>query len=323
MNFLSGAPAASSPGVSPAAAEPRPGETCRAWITAGVIGTALLWSYWTTALAMVERWATEPQYSHGFLVPLFAAAVLWFRRAQWEKAHWAPELVGLPILVAGLAMHVIAGRIDFQPLDALSLLPTLAGAVLFVGGRQVFRWSWPALAFLVFMLPLPFAIESLMAQPLRRVATVCSTYLLQTLGYPALSEGNIIVIDQMQMGVAEACSGLGMLMTFFALATALVLVIEAPLVDRIILLLSAVPIAVIANVIRITVTGMAYYATGSDAVKNTMHDLAGWFMMPLALALFWAELWFLGRLLKPGTKTEARPLPFWSAAARKEAASLK
>src|SRR5262249_21113442 len=146
-----------------------------------------------------------------------------------------------------------------------------------------------------------------LAQPLRGVATAVSTYALQILGWPALVEGNVIVIDDVRLGVVEACSGLGMLMTFFALATAVALLVERPLVDRLIIVGSAVPIAVLANAARITATGVAYQTAGAEMAHALFHDLAGWLMMPVALALLALELWvFSIVLVDPGP---ARPLP--------------
>ncbi len=206
--------------------------------TAAVLVIAVIWCFWTTLLAMADRWARDPQYSHGFIVPVFALLVLWFRRERLRNARWEPSLLGLPILLGGVVLRLLAVRQDTQPLDAFALVPTLFGLVLFVGGKSVLRWSWPALAFLTFMVPLPFVIDVALAYPLRRLATNMSTYLLQTFGYPAISEGNIILIDQVKLGVVDACSGLGMLMTFFALATALALVSKAPLSDRLVLVLT-------------------------------------------------------------------------------------
>jgi exosortase len=280
----------------------------RAYATTGFLLVALLWSFWTTLSTMAERWSRDPQYSHGFLVPVFALAALWFRRDWLSKATWEPSLLGLPILLTGVVLRLVAIRRDIEPLDAFALLPTLFGLVLFVGGTSVLRWSWPALAFLGFMLPLPFFIEVAMAHPLRRLATALSTYALQTLGYPAIAEGNIILIDQVKLGVVEACSGLGMLTTFFALSTALALVSKAPLLDRILLVVSAVPIALIANVVRITATGMAYHGTGSASAQAIMHDLSGWLMMPFALLLLWGELRFLSKLLVQRQETPSAPL---------------
>src|SRR4051812_22408341 len=95
----------------------------RAIASAGLLLVVLLWSFWTTLAAMADRWARDPQYSHGFLVPLFALVVLWFRRDWLKKATWDPSLLGLPILLAGVVIRLLAIRRDIQPLDAFALLP--------------------------------------------------------------------------------------------------------------------------------------------------------------------------------------------------------
>jgi exosortase len=146
------------------------------------------------------------------------------------------------------------------------------------------------------MIPLPYFIETALAHPLQHFATTVCTYILQTIGFPALAEGNIIYIDDIQLGVIEACSGLGMLMIFFALSSAVAIMVHRRLSDKLVIALSAIPIAVIANVARITATGVVHCQWGEDA-GNALHDWAGWLMMPLALALLWLELRFLERLL--------------------------
>jgi exosortase len=158
------------------------------------------------------------------------------------------------------------------------------------------------------MLPLPYQLEMVLALPLRRITTLASTYILQTLGFPAFCEGNIIIIDQLKLGVADACSGLGMLMTFFALATAAAIVVRTPLLDRIVLVTSAIPIAVIANICRVAATAGAHFYLGESAGRAVMHDLAGFLMMPLAVALLWLELRLLNRLLIPVDETLTQPL---------------
>src|SRR5207302_1198261 len=110
--------------------------------------------------------------------------------------------------------------------------------------------------FLIFMIPLPFRLEVALGAPLQGAAARCSTCLLQVLGQPAIAEGNIIALRASRLGVVEACNGLGMLMTFSAMATALALVIDRPWLDRLVIMLSAVPISFIANVSRITATGL-------------------------------------------------------------------
>jgi exosortase len=263
---------------------------------AASLSVAVVWSYWTTLGQLAERWWVDPQYSHGFLVPLFAAVVLWLKRPL--KIAGQPSVWGLLILAVSLAPRWFTARMDLAYLDGACMIGSLLGVVLLVGGWDVLRWTWPAILFLGFIIPLPHTIEENIAIPLRRLATVVSTYVLQTFGYPALAEGNTIHIGQIRLGVIDACSGLGMLMTFFALATAMAMVVPGPIVDRVALVISAAPIAVFANVLRITITAMAYASLGWQDHREAIHDALGLLMMPwLALLLLWLESKYLRALL--------------------------
>jgi exosortase len=277
------------------------------WLALGVLAACTLWAYWPTLVGMALLWAHNPQYSHGFLVPVFALVVLWARRQAHSAAAFHSSWGGLVLLGAAIGLRLVGGHVGLGFLEGPSLIATLAGLCLLMGGGAALRWAWPALAFLVFMLPLPYKIETALGQPLRGIATATSTYALQTFGLPALAEGNVIVLEDYRLGVIDACSGLGMLMTFFALSTAVALVVPRPLMDRLVIVASAVPIAVIANVARITATGVVYQALGEDAAQTLFHDLAGWLMMPLALALLWLELKVLSAVLtEPGPEA---PVP--------------
>jgi exosortase len=247
---------------------------------------------------MGEKWYTDPQYSHGFLVPIFAAVLLWLRRERLENAELTTAPLGLMAIGVGLALHLIGGRFSLEWLDMVSLLPVLVGLCLCLGGGAALRWAWPSIAFLAFMLPLPYRVETALSLPLRRLATAASTYVLQTIGFPAVSEGNIIIIEEARVGVEEACNGLGALFTFFAITTGLVLVIQRRWLDKVIIVLSAIPIALFANVIRIVVAAMLASLVGQEAA-NEFHNSAwaGLLMMTLAVGLLWLELWILSRLL--------------------------
>jgi exosortase len=158
------------------------------------------------------------------------------------------------------------------------------------------RWSAPAVLFLIFMIPMPYRMTIWLGFPLQQLATTCSTYVLQTLGQPAVAEGNTILIRDFQLSIVKACSGLSMLVTFFTFSTAVCLVVDKPFSDKLLILLSAVPIALAANVLRIVVTGLMYLYVSNQAATAVFHDAAGWIMMPLALALLGVELWVLKRL---------------------------
>src|SRR5262249_34891826 len=149
----------------------------------------------------------------------------------------------------------------------------------------------------LFMMPLPYRIETALSQPLQRLATMVSTYTLQTLGRPAFSEGNIIIVNQARLGVVEACNGLGMLLLFFAMSAGVAIVSHRGLLERFVIFASAIPIAVIANVIRITTAGLLHETVAQRWADLIFHDwLAGPFMMGLALGMLVVELFILSRL---------------------------
>jgi exosortase len=284
--------------VSRASQKPRPFASRVPFVTAlGVLSTALIWSYWSTLATVADRWAHDPRYSHGYFVPLLALALLWSRRSCLAGNRAQPSGWGLPLLGGAALVRLAAAHFYFEWLDALSLLPCLAGLVVLLIGWPGIRWAWPAILFLVFLLPLPYQMEVGLAHPLQRIATLGSTYGLQTLGVSALAEGNVIVVGERRIGVADACSGLGMLVTFFALSTALALLVRRPLADRAVIFLSAIPIGVFTNVVRITATGLLYQTAGPELAGAVFHHLAGWLMMPLAAGLLWLELILLDHLL--------------------------
>jgi exosortase len=278
-----------------------------------MLGVLLVWAYWPTLLEIAQRWARDPQYSHGYLVPIFAVCLLWFRRPAADFSAIVDSraiALGIALLALGLGLHLFGSRFYHDWFAALSLLPTLAGLCLGLGGWSMLRWAWPSIAFLVFMLPLPYRLEIALAGPLQHLATVASTYVLQTLGLPAVAEGNVIIMKQMRIGVVEACGGLGMLVTFFALATGLALVIRRPLLDKLVVIVSAVPVALIANIGRIVVTALLAENVSKEAASNFFHDLAGWFMVPFALALLWLVLWLFSKLFVANSDAPAYSLPW-------------
>jgi exosortase len=287
----------------------------------------LTWAFWTTLVELAQTWNTNPQYSHGFLVPAFAAVLLWLRRDRLPTsldnaaAGFRPRCLGAALLLAGLAMRLAGTYWYFTSAESIALLPCIAGLVLLVGGLHLWRWAWPAVLFLAFMIPLPFRVASALSGQLQWLATITSTYVMQTLGLPALAEGNVILLNEHQIGIVEACSGLRMLVVFFALSTAVVLLVQRHWIDRLLILASAVPIALASNIIRITGTGIMYDAGFSEMANHFFHDAAGWLMMPIGLSFLWLELWVLAKLfIDVPTPIPTRPR---SAAPRRTAQAKK
>ncbi len=257
------------------------------------------WAFWPTFQFLFDKWVNDPQYSHGFLVPVFAGYYLW-RSATESPTGWfsAPRpLAAAGILGLAAICRGIAGGILFHQLDAIAFLFSLAALALATGGAALFKRTAPALLFLVFMIPLPYELERNVGGPLRTVATESSTYLLQTLGQPAVNEGNVILLDEHKLEVADACNGLKMLVTFAAFSVGAVLLARRTWFEKAMLLLGIVPVAVITNVLRIAATGVAYTFDPGKETMHTLHDAFGWLMMPVGLGLLAAELWALNRLV--------------------------
>jgi exosortase len=259
----------------------------------------------------------EGLYSHGWIVPVFALGLMWMR---WEPIGAVPtreRWMGLGLLALGLSLRLVAAEWGMNPVDRISFIPAIFGVFMLVGGMNILRWAGPALGFLVFMFPLPTKLEQLVLFRLQTVASIASTFVLQTLGVPAFRQGNVINVSGMDLFIADACSGLRMVTIFCALAVAMVFLIERPWWDKFIILLSAIPIALIVNIVRISVTGLLYMWVGQDNkfVQHLAHDWAGYFMMPLALGILWLELQILERLTIPIEVAQLKPVGAARAAA--------
>lgn len=268
------------------------------WVLA-ILVFALAYAEATRELA--GRWSNEPDHSHGFFVPLFAGYLLWHRRKMLLPLHvGGGQWMGIALLILSGALRLASTAFQYRLVDPVSMIPCLAGLVLLLLGWSGLKWSWPAILFLLFMIPLPGFIAGQLGHPLQRVGTIASTYVLQTIGIAATASGNVIWLpDDVRIGVVEACNGLRMLTTFFAITVGAFFVLDCPLWERVVLVISAPLIAVIANVTRITATGVAYVYFGQEAGELVFHDLAGWLMMPLAILILMAELALLSRLLPP------------------------
>jgi exosortase len=272
-------------------------------------GAALVWVYWPGLSDMASRWSSQSQYSHGYLVPLFAAYLLWMRRGMLYPKASRGSFWGLAFLVVGLGLRYLGDVIYFDWLTGVSLLPCLAGVFLLGGGWQALGWAWPAIGFLVFMIPLPYALETGLAVPLRRVATAGSTYVLQLLGFTAYATGNIIRLGDVSINVVDACNGLSMLLIFFGLSTAVVILSKCSIAEKALILLSTIPIALASNIVRIVVTGVLCSTVGVD-VGLHFHDSvwAALLSMLVGLGLLWIELRLFSWILVAPLNDKTAPI---------------
>jgi len=168
-----------------------------------------------------------------------------------------------------------------------------------------------------------------MRQPLLTAATQSSTYLMQTLGMPALAMGNVIHVDKVEIGVVDACSGLRMLMTFIALSVAYAMLLQRPWWEKGIIVASSLPISIISNVLRITLTGALFHLESRQGwdlgrwAHRFSHDLGGWLMMPIALAQLMLVLWLLKNLFLEEPELDDVPIAGLTVPAASAAAPAK
>jgi exosortase len=261
-----------------------------------ILLAAIVWAYWPTLAYLAHEWDLKPDYSHGYLVAPIAALFLWLRRGTFPRAAVHASVWGAVVLLVAGSIRWAAGLFYLQPMDGWTLPVTIGGAVLLAGGWQVLRWSLPSIAFLWFMVPLPYSAERWLSVPLQSLATKLSTACLVCLGQPAIAEGNVILLGDHRLFVEEACSGLRIFVGIFALAFAFVLFSRWRWWQKALVLAAAFPVAIVANVTRIVVTGLLQEWASSEAAHKFSHDVAGFVMIPFAAVLFWLFLIYLGRL---------------------------
>jgi len=285
-----------------------------AWVAIAGLTALLIYSYGPGLLNAQSSWS-NPQYSHGWIVPLFSVALLFWWRRPVDAVATSARIAGLALLVASFVLRLAAARYRIVTIDMYTFVPALMGVFLLIGGWSMFRWAWAPIAFLIFMYPLPDEATRYLLGPLQTLATIVSTYALQTIGLDAFREGNQIVVGDMHLGVVDACSGLRMLTIFVALSVALVMLGDREWWENLAILASAIPIALIVNSIRITVTGLLYQVASSELAEMVFHDLAGWVMMPMALGMLFLLQQILARLVVTEDTTVATLAPQRAAAA--------
>ena len=245
---------------------------------------------------MVRHWGTVDDYSHGFLVAPLALYFTWERRHELQRATIRPSWWGtIPLALGSLALMI--GRLGVE-LTAMrvSFVLTLIGLQILLLGREVFRVLMFPMLFLFFMVPLPQSLVNVVAFPLQLIAADFAVETLHLLHIPALREGNIIHLADTQLFVAEACAGLRSLMALGTLAVVFAYFFRKNPIERVIIVASAIPIAIFVNAFRVALTGYLAHSMGSAAARGLIHQTEGFVTFGLAFALLLIEAWLLSVL---------------------------
>lgn len=273
------------------------------WLPAAIVIAVLGLSYAPNLQDLVKTWNDDPDYSHGYLVIPIALAI--FYRLWPGLANRSTSMVGWGVVAASLVARFYFYTKGSLWSETATLFPLIVGLGLARLGWKVFSRIWPGFAFLIFLFPLPPAINSLLSQPLQKVATVFSCFLLKATGLWVMAEGNVILVDSERLEVQAACNGLAMLMSLSATVVAAASLIPMSNLKRGVLLVSIIPVALLSNVLRISATAWCYHLWGQEVGSKYAHDAAGWLMMPTAMALVALELAIVSWLVVETPEEEA------------------
>jgi len=254
----------------------------------GLLGVLVLWLYWSVLFHLAGQWWHNPNFSHGFFVPLFSAFVIWQDRHQFARLPLRPSWLGLAILAFAMCVLIVGQMGAELFLSRSSLLLVLAGVTVLFLGWNFFRAALFPWAFLILMIPIPAIIFNQITFPLQLLASKVAASTLPLFGVPILREGNVINLPSMALEVAEACSGIRSLMSLVTLAIIYGFLMERRLWVRCLLTVASVPIAVVANSVRIIDTGLLVQYWDPDKAEGYFHASWGWIIFVISLVLLYA-----------------------------------
>ncbi len=270
-----------------------------------IVAVLLVLVYWSSIRnQLVQRWLNDGNWSHGWLIPLFSLYFLGTRRAALSRVQPRASYTGAVVLVLSLAMYFVsAWRLRMAYPQAVSLVGAIFGVTLLLGGWRVMRIAWFPIVFLLLAVPLPDRIYVAVTLPLRVWASSAAAALMPLFVNGLHTDAQAVVIDFIVPGrppgtlnVEEACSGLRLTMAFITLGVAMAYLGDRPIWQRLIMVGLCLPIAVLCNAIRVTITGLLYVTGYEDFARGTPHQLLGIAMLMLALGLFSLVGYVLGSL---------------------------
>jgi exosortase len=257
------------------------------WLQLTVLFALMGVLYHGIVASLISDWWSDPNFSHGFFVPLFSALIVWQRRKKLASLPLRPSWSGI-IVIAGALAVLVAGVFGAELfLSRSSLVLLLAGLIIRFAGWTYFRALLFPWAVLFLMIPIPVIVFNEIALPLQFFASRLATWLLGALGVPVLREGNVISLPSMTLEVVEACSGIRSLVSLITLAVMYGYFAEPRRIIRVVLVLAAIPVAVVTNGIRIMGTGLLGQYWDPEKAQNFFHEFSGGVIFFLALALLY------------------------------------
>ena len=250
-----------------------------------VLLAALVGLYYPVLTSLVHDWSTNDNYSHGFFIPLISGYMVYALREELGRIAVRPANWGFIVLLAGLGQLYVARVGSEYFLQRTSLILVLLGMALFLWGRELTKKLLLPIGYLLFMVPIPAIIWNKIAFPMQLFSSAVTERVIQAIGLPVFREGNVLHLAQTTLEVVDACSGLRSLTTMFALAAALAWFSDFATWKKWLLFFAAAPVAIFANIVRLTATAGLASFYGEKVAQGFLHDFSGLFTFVFGLAL--------------------------------------
>lgn len=261
-----------------------------------ILGGSFLVLYFPVLRGLIQDWRTNENFSHGFLIPLISAAMIYSRRSALRETRTRlPFNPGLLIVAAGLFQYFVGVVASEYFLQRSSMIVLSFGLTLFLFGRELTQViAWP-IAYLLLMIPLPAVVWNSFAFPMQLFSSMVAENIILFLGIPIFREGNILHLAETSLEVVDACSGLRSLTTMLAMSCGLAFFAGTSRLRRAMIVLAAIPIALMVNIVRLTGTAVLANRFGAVMAQGFLHDFSGWLVFVAGLVLLLAVTEILGK----------------------------
>ena len=267
-----------------------------AWGAIALTALAMLVAFSDGLRNLLDRWATQEEYSHGYIIPLLCLYFIWLKRSDLERLRFEPRLWSLLIVAAGIALLLLGELSAIFVFVHYAFLIVLFGLVLSYLGTEATRVIAAPLLLLVFAIPLPYFIDSDLSGELQLLSSGLGVAVIRIFDIPVFLEGNVIDLGVYKLQVAEACSGLRYIYPLMSFGFICVYLWDAPFWKRAVIFLSTIPITVFLNSFRIGVIGVLVENFGIAQAEGFLHYFEGWIIFMVCVAILFCEMAVLGRL---------------------------
>jgi exosortase D (VPLPA-CTERM-specific) len=273
----------------------RPGPV-PAWIVGCIAALLAAIAFRGALFELVRRWASEDEYSHGFLIPLVSAWLLWTRRDALLASIAQPAWSGPVLILLAMFMYVLGQLSAVFVLSPLAFIVALLGIILATGGFPLLRVAFVPVAFLIFAIPLPHFIDVNLSLELQLISSRLGVAFIRFFQIPVYLEGNVIDLGTYKLQVVDACSGLRYLFPLFSLSFLAAYLFRAPMWQRALLLFSSIPITIMMNGFRIGMVGVTVDRWGPGMAEGVLHLFEGWIIFVASALILVLEVSLLARI---------------------------